>query len=98
MVEEFMSDIKVNVSAGPQDIYTALDGAFDVEDVVVVGGIEPKYYTISRLPPVLQIHDPYTKKEFKSDNHLELREMIYINRYMDSSDPEIPRRRQESWR
>ena len=104
MKEEFMSDIKVNVSAGPQDIYTALDGAFDVEDVVVAGGIEPKYYTISRLPPVLQIHiqrgqyDPHTKKEFKSDNHLELREMIYMDRYMDSSDPDILRRRQESWR
>ena len=104
MKEEFMSDIKVNVSSGPQDIYTALDGAFDVEDVVVAGGIEPKYYTISRLPPVLQIHiqrgqyDLHTKKEYKSDNHLEFGEMIYMDRYMDSSDPEILRRRQESWR
>ena len=103
MKEEFMSDITVNVSSGPQDIYTALDGAFDVEDVVVAGGIAPKYSTISRLPPILQIHiqrgqyDTLTKKEYKSDNHLGFGEMICMDRYMDSSDPEILRRRQESW-
>ena len=98
-----MSDIKVNVQGGPRDIYAALDGAFDVEDVAVAGSIEPKYSTISHLPPILQIHiqrvqyDPAKKRQFKSDNHLELKETIYMDRYMDTSDDELLRRRKESW-
>ena len=101
--EEYMSDIKVNVLTGARDIYAALDAAFDVEDVAVAGGIEPKYYTISQLPPVLQIHiqrgqyDPETKKESKSNNHLDFKELIYLDRYMDTLDPELLNRRKESW-
>ena len=101
--EEYMSDIKVDVASGPRDIYDALDGAFDVQDVEVGGGIEPQYATISQLPPVLSVliqraqFDPEKKTTFKSDNHLELKETIYMDRYMDSSDPSLNERRQESW-
>ena len=101
--EEFISDIKVNVAVGACDIYAALDGAFDVQDVEVAGGTEPQYSTISHLPPVLQIHiqraqfDPLAKKGYKSENHLDFREIIYMDRYLDSADPEIAQRRQESW-
>lgn len=101
--EEYISDIKVDVASGPRDIYAALDGAFDVQDVEVAGGIEPQYATISSLPPVLNVliqraqFDPQRKTTFKSDNHLELRETIYMDRYMDSTDPELSSRREESW-
>ena len=101
--EEYMSDIKVDVASGPRDIYDALDRAFDVQDVEVGGGIEPQYATISQLPPVLSIliqraqFDPVKKTTFKSDNHLELKETIYMDRYMDSSEPGLNERRQESW-
>ena len=101
--EEYMSDIKVDVASGPRDIYDALDGAFDVQDVEIGGGIEPQYATISQLPPVLSIliqraqFDPEKKTTFKSDNHLELKETIFMDRYMDSSDSTLNERRQESW-
>ncbi|KAL9124680.1 MAG: hypothetical protein Q9217_006011 [Psora testacea] len=101
--EEYISDIKVNVAAGPCDIYAALDGAFDVQDVEVAGGSEPQYFTISHLPPILQIHiqraqfDPQAKKGYKSESHLEFNEVIYLDRYIDSADPELAQRRQESW-
>lgn len=101
--EEFISDIKVDVASGPRDIYAALDGAFDVQEVEVGGSLEPQYTTISQLPPVLQImvqraqFDPETKTTVKSNNHLGLRETIYMDRYIDSSDPELQHRRQESW-
>ena len=101
--EEYMSDIKVDVASGPRDIYDALDGAFDVQDVEIGGGIEPQYATISQLPPVLSVliqraqFDPEKKITFKSDNHLELKETIYMDRYMDSSEPSLNERRQESW-
>ncbi|MCJ1394977.1 ubiquitin-specific protease ubp2 [Xylographa bjoerkii] len=101
--EEFVSDIKVDVASGPRDIYAALDGAFDVQEVEVGGSLEPQYAVISQLPPVLQIlvqraqFDPETKRPFKSNHHLELKETIYMDRYMDSSDTDLAQRRQTCW-
>lgn len=101
--EEFISDIKIDVASGPRDIYGALDGAFDVQEVEVGGSLEPQYATISQLPPILQIlvqraqFDPKRKTTFKSNHHLELKETIYMDRYMDSSDAELAQRRQICW-
>ncbi len=101
--EEFISDIKVDVASGPRDIYAALDGAYDVQQVEVGGGYEPQYTTISQLPPILQVHvqraqfDPQEKKTYKSNHHLELKETIYMDRYMDSTDPDLMQRRRECW-
>ena len=101
--EEFMSDIKVDVESGPRDIYAALDGAYDVQEVEVGGGYEPQYTTISQLPPILQVlvqrvqFDPRTKTPYKSNHHLKLKETIYMDRYMDSDDPDLKQRRHECW-
>ena len=101
--EEYISDIKVNAHGGPIDIYAALDGAFDVEEVTVAGGIEPKYSTISQLPPVLQVHiqrgqyDSANKKQFKSIAHIQLRETIYLDRYVDTTNQDIISQREQSW-
>ena len=101
--EEFISDIKVDVASGPRDIYAALDGAFDVQQVEVGGSLEPQYTTISQLPPVLQVlvqraqFDPEKKSSFKSTHHLDLKETIYMDRYMDSLDAELMQRRTECW-
>ena len=101
--EEYMSDIKVDVATGSRDIYAALDGAYDVQDVEVGGNLEPQYTSISQLPPILQVHvqrvqfDMEKKSVFKSNHHLELRETIYMDRYMDSSDADLMQRRRECW-
>ncbi len=101
--EEFISDIKVDVESGPRDIYAALDGAYDVQEVEVGGGYEPQYTTISQLPPILQVlvqrvqFDPERKTPYKSNHHLELKETIYMDRYMDSADPDLMQRRRECW-
>ena len=101
--EEFISDIKVDVASGSRDIYSALDGAFDVQEVEVDGALEPQYATISQLPPILQIHvqraqyNAQTHTAFKSENHLGLQDTIYMDRYMDSSDPDLIQRRQACW-
>ena len=101
--EEYMSDIKVDVATGPRDIYAALDGAYDVQDVEVGGGVEPQYTSISVLPPILQVHvqrslyDREKKAAFKSTNHLELKETIYMDRYMDSEDCDLLERRRQCW-
>ena len=102
--EEYISDIKIDVASGPRDIYAALDGAFDVQEVEVGGTMEPQYTTISQLPPVLQIlvqrvqFDAKKKTAFKSTHHLDFKETIYLDRYMDSVDSELLQRRQECWK
>ena len=102
--EEFISDIKIDVASGPRDIYAALDGAFDVQQVEVGGSLEPQYTTLSQIPPVLQIlvqraqFDPEKKTTFKSNHHLELKETIYMDKYMDSPDVDLQNRRQECWK
>ena len=102
--EEYMSDIKVDVASGSRDIYAALDGAYDVQDVEVGGDVEPQYTSISMLPPVLQVHvqrvqfDLVKKSSFKSNNHLELKETIYMDRYMESDSFDLLERRQQCWK
>ncbi|EER23341.1 Ubiquitin carboxyl-terminal hydrolase family protein [Coccidioides posadasii C735 delta SOWgp] len=103
--EEPWSDIKVDVARQSSDIYSALDGAFDMQQVHI-GGVEAEQHgTISKAPPILQIQiqrvqfDQVQMQSFKSNNHLELRETIYLDRYMDTPlDDKIHRKRQEKWR
>lgn len=103
--EQYFSDIKVDVAAGPRDIYDALDGAFDAQEVTMKDGRFMQYTSISRLPRILQIQiqrvqfDVKNKKTYKSDAHLRLREKIYLDRYMVSRrDPVILEKRKETWR
>ena len=101
--EEFISDIKVDVASGPRDIYAALDGAFDIQEVEVGGAYEPQYTTLSQIPPILQVlvqrvqFDHQEKRPYKSNHHLELKETIYMDRYVDSTDLDLMQRRRECW-
>jgi ubiquitin carboxyl-terminal hydrolase 25/28 len=101
--EELWSDIKVDVATGTRDIYAAIDGAFDVQKVDVDGKEVEQFGAISKLPPVLQIQvqrvqfDQVKKTSFKSTHHLELKDTIYLDRYMDTNDPEFTQRRKQSW-
>jgi ubiquitin carboxyl-terminal hydrolase 25/28 len=101
--EELWSDIKVDVATGSRDIYAAIDGAFDMQQVYVDGEMVEQFGSISKLPPVLQIQvqrvqfDPVKKTSFKSTHHLELRETIYLDRYMDTQQQELLNRRRQCW-
>ena len=102
--EELWSDIKIDVANGSRDIYSAIDGAFDMQKVDVEGAEAEQYGAISKLPPVLQIQvqrvqfDQVKKTSFKSTHHLELKETIYMDRYMDAQDQDLMERRQQSWK
>ena len=75
-----------------------------MQQVSLEDGSFPQYTSIAQLPPILQIHvqrvqyDKESKKMYKSDSHLKLRETIYLDRYMDSRDPSLLQRRRETWR
>ena len=101
--EEWWCDIKVDVATGSRDIYTAIDGAFDVQKVMIDNAVAEQYGAICKLPPVLQVQvqrvqfDPVKKSSFKSTHHLDLKETIYLDRYMDTQQPEMLNRKQQSW-
>lgn len=103
--EAYCSDIKVNVFSDPPpaNIYAALDGAFDEQDVEVAGTVEPQYTTISLLPPILQIHinrtnfDREKQSNIKSNHLFDFTDTIYVDRYTDLADPELVERRKQKW-
>lgn len=102
--EEWWCDIKVDVATGSRDIYAAIDGAFDIQKIAVDNSFAEQFSAISKLPPVLQIQvqrvqfDPMKKSSFKSTHHLDLKETIYMDRYMDTSKEDIVNRRRENWK
>lgn len=101
--EELWSDIKVDVATGSRDIYSAIDGAFDMQEVSVDDSLVEQFGAISKLPPILQIQvqrvqfDPVKKSSFKSTHHLDLKETIYLDRYMDTQKQDIVNRRRDCW-
>ncbi|KAL9598773.1 MAG: hypothetical protein Q9219_004270 [cf. Caloplaca sp. 3 TL-2023] len=103
MKEQFFSNLIIDVASGPKDIYGALDGAFDEQEVEVDGSLRPQYTTITLLPPILKImvqrvqYDQKKASAFKSINHLGLKETIYMDRYVDTEDDELIQRRKDSW-
>lgn len=99
----------MDVATGSRDIYSAIDGAFDVQRVHVEGSEAEQYGAISRLPPVLQVQvqrvqfDQVKKTSFKSTHHLKLRETIYLDRYMDAAPgteraADLDQRRRQKWK
>lgn len=102
--EERFSDLKVNVFDGPKDIYAALDGAFDVQQVDYEGAMQKQYASISDLPDILQVmvqraqYDRTNMRIYKSNHHLALNETIYLDRYMDANEnSSLMERRKECW-
>ena len=101
--EERWCDIKVDVASGPRDIYSAIDGAFDVQNINVENSVAEQFGSISKLPPILQVQvqrvqfDPAKKRSFKSTQHLELLETIYLDRYMDTDQADLMNRRRQCW-
>jgi len=88
-----------------RDIYEALDVVYDEQQVEIDNTTVPQYASLSKLPPILQIHiqrtdfDHETHRAFKNRNPVVFPETIYLDRYVDSGDPNsaIMRRRRETW-
>ncbi|KAI9778369.1 MAG: ubiquitin-specific protease ubp2 [Peltula sp. TS41687] len=102
--DQYFSDIKVDVASGPRDIYDALDGAFDAQEVTSKDGPSVQYVSIVRAPPIFQIHvqrvqfDTKNKTAYKSNAHLHLRKEIYLDRYLTCKHAAMIPKRRETWR
>lgn len=103
---ERFSNLLVDVAEGPRDLYDALDSYFGENVMKLEDGETRRTVTIAELPPVLQIQiqrvqfDRVANQPFKSNALLRFDETIYMDRYLDSDDPELKRKRREvaDWR
>lgn len=100
---ERFSSLLVDVAEGPRDLHDALDSYFGEDIVNLEGGKTRRSVTISKLPPVLQIQvqrvqfDRVNFRPFKSLALLKFDETMYMDRYLDTSDPEITAKRRQVW-
>jgi ubiquitin carboxyl-terminal hydrolase 25 len=87
--------IIVRLFSLPYDIYAALDGYFDVEEIAN----KKRFLSISRLPPIFQIQiDRAGLDQKKNNHHVELKETIYLDRYLEEdTNAALMERRQEAW-
>jgi ubiquitin carboxyl-terminal hydrolase 25/28 len=89
-----------------RDIYEALDVNYDEQFVEIGNNQIPQYTSITKLPPILQIQiqrtawNRGTGAGSKNSNPVVFPETIYLDRYMDSEDPDSPlmERRRQAWK
>ncbi|KAG0647102.1 Ubiquitin-specific-processing protease 2 [Hyphodiscus hymeniophilus] len=91
---------------GSRDIYEALDVNYDEQKVEIGNNQIPQWTSITKLPPILQIQIQRTAWNrgagagSKNSNPVVFPETIYLDRYMDSEDPNSPlmKRRRQAWK
>lgn len=101
--ERFFSLI-INVSDHPKDIYDSLDNYFNEDIVHLEEGKVKKSLTIQELPEVLQFHvqrvlfDRERLMAYKSLQVIPYGETIYLDRYLETDNEEIKKKRLEVFR
>lgn len=99
-VERFLS-LLVNIGDHPKDIYDALDTYFTEDVIQMDEGDVKRSLTITEIPKVLQIQiqrvqfDRVRLMPVKSIEPIPFEEKLYMDRYMETGDPEIIRKRKQ---
>ncbi|CAG8954152.1 hypothetical protein HYFRA_00005771 [Hymenoscyphus fraxineus] len=105
-VEAWSNLIVFPAPNGPRDIYEALDVVFDEQIVEIDNSTAAQHASIDKLPPILHIQiqrtafDSVRQVASKNRNAVNFPETIYLDRYMDSPNPEstLMKRRRETWK
>ncbi|KAF9873449.1 ubiquitin carboxyl-terminal hydrolase [Colletotrichum karsti] len=86
-------------ASGPCTIHEGLSRNFDLQRAEGNGGDVWMYTSIKKLPPVLHIVIQRTQQNGeKNMNPVEVSEMLYLDRYMDTpEDSPLFKRRQKGW-
>ncbi|TFK56339.1 cysteine proteinase [Heliocybe sulcata] len=91
--EDLFSHLPVNVSEEGYDIYDGLSGYFD--DIVEFDGKKARMeVSLVDLPPLLQIQlqrvqfNRETLQPYKSQAYVKFGEAVYMDRFMESADPQ----------
>ena len=90
------------VAEKPANVYAALDTDYDLSDQ---GNGTQAYVSMTRPPPVLSIHldrvswDRETMRPGKLNDHVDVPETIFLDRYMESEpDSDLMQRRTQTWK
>ncbi|GIZ48075.1 hypothetical protein CKM354_001115000 [Cercospora kikuchii] len=96
--------ITIPPPSGATDIYSVLDQFFDLQSVgeTTEAGNTEAYKSLEVLPPLLQINITridYNKERgaFKSEACVKLEDELYLDRYIDTSHPDVLPRRKACW-
>ena len=87
----------------PLHIYEALDNVFDVQNKDLDGGTVQGHISIEARPPVLGLQiqrggwDATKQDSYKIEHHLQLEEVIYLDRYLFTDDPRLKEMKQQKW-
>src|ERR1700753_2462185 len=102
MAEPF-STINIPLSQKPKNVSAGLDNAFTIEDVEFEGKNAKRFRTITQPPPVFQIY--FQRQEYDQTrgdavvlkHHVQLEEVIYLDRFMTLDDQQLHSLRKKSW-
>ncbi|CAI2169084.1 20432_t:CDS:10, partial [Funneliformis geosporum] len=102
----FMIDENGEIVAEGRDLYEGLDVYFDTSMVEYDGTQAIREVTITKVPPILQIHvqrvqfDRSTSNIYKSNAYLRFDKVIYLDRYLEKNYDLLKQKRNEAhiWR
>jgi ubiquitin carboxyl-terminal hydrolase 25/28 len=99
-VDKF-SNLFVNISDKPRNIYEAFDFVFKSEELSIDNGTFKRCERITKLPIILQVQiqrvyfDRVALRPYKSIEPLAFPETLYMDRYFDTGDATILKKREE---
>ena len=100
-VTELFSSIITRLYDQPKDIYDVLDTYFDLDEV---DNGRMRFASIANTPPVIAvqldrvIYDIPANTYRKLSHHVELKETIFLDRYLeDDDDSKLMERRKQTW-
>jgi ubiquitin carboxyl-terminal hydrolase 25/28 len=98
--DKFMN-LYCNLKTRPRNLYDAIDSLLGNEEVSINGEMVNKIERITRLPKFLQIqlqrvdYDLENLRPYKITDQLPFPETIYMDRYMETDDPEVALKHQQ---
>lgn len=101
--EEPFSTLYLSLTSKPQDVYAALDDFFDEDKIMHSRREIDRFGTITHLPPILQLY--FHRQEFDKEknesrvikHHVGLNETLYLDRYLQSTEPSLLEKRKHFW-
>jgi ubiquitin carboxyl-terminal hydrolase 25/28 len=101
---ELFSTINISLLQKPKTISSGLDSCFSVDEVMLEGKQTRRYRTITSIPPIFQVYlqrqefDPNRQDTVIVKHHIQLEEVIYMDRFMTLKDKGLHELRERAWK
>jgi ubiquitin carboxyl-terminal hydrolase 25/28 len=101
---ELFTTINISLLQKPKNISSGLDTCFAVDEVMLEGKQTRRYRTITSIPPIFQVclqrqeFDPSKQDTVIVRHHIQLEEVIYMDRFMTLEDKGLHELRERAWK